>query len=482
MSAYLSDLPQLLHLSLFLNRLIFFGLFFALAGFGHFCFIFPEKKATPGFLIKLLYLTATTAAFLSISTPLVINDITFEEWGTDLVTGPLFPLLIVISTTSIIGLIKIILRYRRETSLKRLQLHYLFLGAFLFTSVNILVHLILPAIRESREFYQIGNYSTLFLIGFTAYAIVAYRLFDIRVILSEVLVALIGMTLLFQTLSAELLWQKILNGGIFVLFCFFGYLLIRSVLKEVRYREQLAKAYAELKKLDVAKTEFISIASHQLRTPLAVVKGYVSRVLRGSYGAVPEKAKQPLESVYQSNERLIKLVDDLLSVSRIETGKLELTPERVSLEEILSSVVEELKIRAQDKNLYLRWEKPKKALPKIMIDKEKIRQALFNVVDNAIKYTERGGVTLELRKHNSSLLTKVSDTGVGLTKKELPYLFESFSRGKAGVQFWPEGIGLGLYIARRLLEMHNGRIWAESKGKGKGSTFFIKLPLRQTLV
>ena len=255
--------------------------------------------------------------------------------------------------------------------------------------------------------------------------------------------------------------------------------LIQRILAERKATQQLQAAYEDLKRLDRAKSEFISIASHQLRTPLAVIKGFISMVAGGTYGQIPRKAKKRMEDVYQSNERLIKLVDDLLSVSRIEAGKMELKPKRVSLEDIISSIVNELKPEAEEKALYLKWQKPKKPLPKISVDEDKVRQALFNVIDNAIRYTEEGGVTIELTSHNSSLLTKVSDTGVGLTKKELTYLFESFSRGKAGAQFWPEGIGLGLYITRRFLEMHNGKIWAESKGKGKGSTFFIELPVKR---
>lgn len=450
-----------------------------------FALVFPRKiTSIPRRIRFSLHLWLLLFTALTLLTPLVGKDEIITAPGQrETIYGPLYPLYVLHYIAFSVGIGTILfhkLRKLKEETEKN-QIRYLLVGlslALLFGfTTNILLY--------SLGLFEMANYgplATVIFSGFVTAAILKYHLFDIKVILTGTFVVILAFILFIQTLLAEPLWFKFLNLCILFLFSIFGYLLIQSVSKEIRYREQLAKAYAELKKLDVAKTEFISIASHQLRTPLAVVKGYVSRVLRGSYGAVPEKAKQPLESVYQSNERLIKLVEDLLNVSRIETGKLELTPERVSLEEIISSVVEELKIRAGDKNLYLRWEKPKKALPKIMIDKEKIRQALFNVVDNAIKYTERGGVTIELRKHNSSLLTKVSDTGVGLTKEELPYLFESFSRGKAGVQFWPEGIGLGLYIARRLLEMHNGRIWAGSKGKGKGSTFFIKLPLRQTLV
>jgi signal transduction histidine kinase len=248
--------------------------------------------------------------------------------------------------------------------------------------------------------------------------------------------------------------------------------------KEVEKRtEELKKAYEELKKLDIAKSEFISIASHQLRTPLSAIKGYLSMILEGSYGNLPEKVKKPMENVYQSNERLIKLVNDILSVSKIEAGEMEMNWEREDLREIIKEVISELSIKAKEKNLYLNFEEPKE-FPKVLLDREKIRQVILNLVDNAIRYTQKGGVTVKLQIANVKLQIVVSDTGEGLTKEEREKIFERFSRGTAGTKFWTEGAGLGLYIARKFVEMHKGRIWAESEGRGKGSTFYVELPMK----
>jgi len=241
---------------------------------------------------------------------------------------------------------------------------------------------------------------------------------------------------------------------------------------------ELEKAYEELKKLDKAKSEFVSIASHQLRTPLTAIKGYISMIREKIYGKPPEKMEKPLGNIYVSNERLIKLVNDLLNVSRIEAGRMEMKLEKLSLEEIITSVVEELKNAVKEKNIYLKWEKPKKPLPKISVDRDKIRQVITNVIDNAIRYTEKGGVTIKIQKPESKIQIIVSDTGVGLARYELSKMFESFSRGAAGTRLYTEGVGLGLYVARKFVGMHNGKIWAESKGKDKGSIFYIELPFK----
>ena len=248
--------------------------------------------------------------------------------------------------------------------------------------------------------------------------------------------------------------------------------------KEVEKRtKELSEAYEELKRLDRAKSEFVSIASHQLRTPLTAIKGYISMMIENSYGKPPKKMQKPLENIYSSNERLIKLVNDLLNVSRIEAGRMEVKPEKASAEEIVKSVVEEMTNEAERKGIYLKVEKPKKPLPKISVDKDKIRQAILNIIDNAIRYTNKGGITIKCEVQNEKYQIEVADTGEGMTKEEISHLFESFSRGKAGARFWTEGAGLGLYVAKKFVDMHGGKIWAQSLGKNKGSIFFIELPI-----
>ena len=242
--------------------------------------------------------------------------------------------------------------------------------------------------------------------------------------------------------------------------------------------QELRKAYEELKKLDQAKSEFISIASHQLRTPLTTIKGYISMILEKSYGQMSRKIKKPLENINVSNERLIKLVNDLLSVSRIEAGKIELDLAKVSIEKTIAEVIDELAIIAEKKKIYLKFKKAGKPLPEITADKDKIRQVIINLIDNAIRYTNQGGITAVCRAEKGKCKIEITDTGEGMTEEEISKLFESFSRGKAGPRFWTEGAGLGLYIAKKFVEMHQGRIWAKSAGKNKGSTFHIELPIK----
>jgi signal transduction histidine kinase len=240
--------------------------------------------------------------------------------------------------------------------------------------------------------------------------------------------------------------------------------------------KELRLANVRLKKLDEAKSEFISIASHQLRTPLTVVKGYVSMMLEGSFGALTDPEVESLHKVYDSNQRLINLVEDLLNISRIESGRIQYEWEGGSFDELVRSVVEDMTNPAKKKKLYLELEPPAGRLPEVKMDKDKLRQVLSNLIDNGLKYTERGGIRLYLTKQGKNVVLKVADTGMGIEPTDMPNLFQKFSRGQGMSRVHTEGTGLGLYVAKEIIKAHGGKVWAESAGKNKGSQFYISLP------
>lgn len=245
---------------------------------------------------------------------------------------------------------------------------------------------------------------------------------------------------------------------------------------------ELVAANKKLIKLDEAKSEFISIASHQLRTPLTIIKGYISMILEGNFGELTPGEKDSLDKVYLSNERLIQLVENLLNISRIESGRLQFDYKEMQLSDIIDSVVEELEPKAKGKGLKFTYKKAKKKMPNINIDEEKIRQVVMNLIDNAIKYTKKGSVTVSLDmvkprdpKMPMCLEFKVADSGMGISADDLPNLFKKFSRGTGSSLVHTEGTGLGLYVARQMIEAHHGKIWAESVGENKGSKFCFRI-------
>lgn len=238
----------------------------------------------------------------------------------------------------------------------------------------------------------------------------------------------------------------------------------------------LRVANDKLRKLDEAKSEFISIASHQLRTPLTVIKGYVSMILGGSFGDISGDCKESLSKVYASNERLINLVEDLLDISRMEAGSMQFNFEKNTIDSVTDSVIDELTIRAKQKKLKLLYKKPKTML-NVMVDKEKLSQVVMNLVENSIKYTSDGYVSVEIKNNKDTVEVSVSDSGMGIKREYMSTIFNKFSRSTDSFLIDTEGTGLGLYIAKQIILAHKGNIWAESDGYQRGSKFCFQIPI-----
>jgi signal transduction histidine kinase len=225
-----------------------------------------------------------------------------------------------------------------------------------------------------------------------------------------------------------------------------------------------------------------------LRTPLTAIKGYGSMLLDGDFGKLEsEKQVEAVRKMFISNNRLINLVENLLNISRIESGRLKFDFKLESLVQLVKEIYDNLKQNAEDRGLYLKFEEPKEDLPKVNMDSEKIRQIVINFIDNAIKYTKKGGITVSVYKKGNSIECCVADTGMGVSKEEQARLFRKFTRGKDAFLVNTEGMGLGLYVAQMMIQSHKGKIWVESpvspgasrggEGDGRGSRFCFSLPL-----
>ena len=252
----------------------------------------------------------------------------------------------------------------------------------------------------------------------------------------------------------------------------------RIAIQERALRQRSEKLVREFERLDRAKTQFLLATQHHLRTPLSIMKNYASMLLEGTYGKLGEIVKHPLSGIYVSIERLIKLVNEFLDVAQLQLGKGVLKKAKTDMINYLKKeIIEELLPLAKEKGLYLKLEPSKEKIPEIMIDQTKMKTAIYNVVDNGLKYTQKGGVTIKLQIVNGKLQIVVKDTGIGIKKEEIAELFEkTFERGKEAEKLYTTGRGIGLYISKNFIEAHQGKIWAESEGEGKGSTFYIELP------
>jgi PAS domain S-box-containing protein len=237
-----------------------------------------------------------------------------------------------------------------------------------------------------------------------------------------------------------------------------------------------ARDVTKYKEVDRMKTEFVSLASHQLRTPLTSIKWYLEMILDKSVGTLNKDQEQYLTDVYQSNETMIKLVNALLNISRIESGRLTIEPKLTDLATLFRQVVERLKPQLAEGKLNIIDNIPGD-LPKISIDPVLISNVYTNLLGNSIKYTHEGGtIEIKIEKNKDSLISSVKDTGVGIPLADQKHLFERFYRGSNVSQTSIGSTGLGLYLAKEVVEASGGTIWFITQ-EGKGSTFYFSLPL-----
>lgn len=414
------------------------------------------------------YISAILFAFSDLFTPYFIQGVSpklsFLFWPEP---GPAFHVfLLMFFGYAVASWYLLLYSWKKVEGIRKDQILYVFWGTFigfLGGSTNYFLWYDIPIPPA-------GNWAVAVYVAMIAYAIVTKKLFDVKVVLTEILVGVIALLLLANIFPSQAPFEYLWKGALFAAFLFAGYLLIKSVLREVEQREKLEE-------LSKAKSEFMSIASHQLRTPLSIVKGYLSLMREGSFGKTTEKQQEVLGKVYATNDEMMNMVNDLLNVTRAEEGRLQYSFEKTDLKELVQTITKGLEVSARKKNLELRCSVPQD-LVFINADKDKLGQVVSNLIDNAIKYTEQGAIEVQLTtpKPGTSLIA-VKDTGLGIRKEEMPQLFESFTRGKAGTKLWTKGSGMGLYIAKQFVSAHKGKIWAESEGEGKGSAFFVELPL-----
>jgi len=401
----------------------------------------------------------------------------------------------------IITLITIVIAIWRYVHAERQKRHEIVL-------ISVAVSLFLLSIfgtgylADAYERYDIevyGVFSMPLFLGFLGYIIVKFKAFNVKLLGTQALVwaqiILIGSQFLFVRNNTN----RILTAVTLVVSAWLGLIIVRSVKKEVEAREtieglavklkesndELEVANDKLKVLDQQKSEFVSIASHQLRSPLTVIKGYLSMFLEGepdladiTKGTITHKGVEVMRTMFESTNRLAHIIEDFLNVSRIEQGRMKYEMSEFDLRHTVMDVVEELKGQVADHHLTLDFkDKTPSEWYTVTADVGKLRQVVANVIDNAIKYTPQGGITVYLERLKDSIRISVKDTGIGISAENLKNLFQKFSRAANAGKVNVTGSGLGLFVAVEIMKAHGGLLSAESDGEGKGSTFIIELPL-----
>jgi signal transduction histidine kinase len=333
----------------------------------------------------------------------------------------------------------------------------------------------LAEITQTYEINLIGPIGMVLFLGTLTYTVVRYKAFDIKLLGTQVLVVVLSALVGSQFFFIQTTTSRFLNGITFLLSIGFGILLIRSAKKLDKSNLDLANANVRLKELDAQKTEFISLATHQIRGPLGAIKGFASLALEGDYGPIPDNAKKPFEIIMHSAQALVVVVNDYLDVSRIEQGRMKYDFSDFDLKTLVKTVVDEFTPTLSGKPLTIEMVCDQSLDYPVHADMGKIKQVMGNLLDNSIKYTPEGHIRVALEKKDGKLLFSIKDTGVGIRAEVIPNLFAKFSRSPDASKTNIIGTGLGLFVARKMIEAHKGRIWAESEGQNKGAQFYVEL-------
>ncbi len=450
----------------------------------YFIYSFIERKVLGVRSHVLIFILLLPVFFLL---PTSLNMVTFDIVNCEAVTGPLYYYVYSLMVLAGLSIFFVCVR-RYHKSKKRITL-IIMLGALSMLFMLVFADL-LSEYLGTFEINLVGPIGMLIFLLAITYLIVEFKAFQIKLIGTQALmvglVALIGSQLFF----VESKTNQVLTILTFLFSIEGGILLVRSVRKEISQRakleevtKHLEKANTRLKMLDKQKSEFVSIASHQLRNPLTAVRGYTSLLLEGNYGKLPKRTTEPLRRIDESARLMTYAVEDYLNVSRIESGNMKYQMSEFRLSEIADRVCDDLRPEAIRRGLVLLFKSQVIGQDIIRADEGKVVQIMQNLVQNALKYTQKGTVTVLVRDNQveGSVGVDVIDTGIGMSQEVLDTIFQKFARGANAKSVDVQGTGLGLYVAERMAEAMCGIISAHSEGEGKGSRFTVEFPLAAEL-
>lgn len=349
-----------------------------------------------------------------------------------------------------------------------------FLGFFLASTLAVTVLVNETAVEYAYNFEIYGLLGMPVLLGALGYLIVRYHAFHVRAfgaqVLAVAIVALIASEFAFVTSAAN----RVLVAVTLVLTAAASALLVRSVAREIRQRERIEKLAADLAASNTQLSEFMSLATHEIRNPATFIRGAAANALDGDMGPLTPPMRDMVQKFYVRAGDILHLGSQYLDKSKLELGQLTYDIAPVDLATIVADLVQEFQPAAEQKGIALSLSKAG-ASHIVQGDAGKLKEVLGNLIDNAIKYTTEGSVSVRLIATPPAVRTEVVDTGVGIPAETASKLFQKFSRADAAKANLL-GTGLGLYLARVFVEAHHGRIWVQSEGAGTGSTFAVELP------
>ena len=465
--------------AVFWDRFVYIGVVFMPSLMHHFSLIFTNRKnqrklLKMNYFFSFVFLLASRTAYF-------VDDLFIYSWGAHTKAKILHDIFLVYFFLGTGVFFYNIFSYyvKLKEKVLRSQALYVFTSFAIVIFVGGVAYLHAYGIDTKFPF---AYFSGVIFPVMLFYSVTRHNLLGAKVIGTEVLAGMANFIIVTEIFLSRSIQELLLRVFFAFVIAIISILLIRSVRNEVQQREKVAKLAASLEtanlrlqELDRQKTEFLSIASHQLRTPMSIIKGYIELIQDGAYGKITKETFKILADMDENNERLVKLIDEFLDVSRIEQGRTKFIFERKDMNELINSVTKELNQRALDKGLKIEW-KPRKGKEEIIMDDEKVRHVVFNFIDNAIKYSLTGAIKVSLKREKGGMAVRVKDNGIGFDKVDEANFFQKFYRGRNVETSSVGGTGLGIYVTKQFIAKHGGEVWAASEGLGKGGEFGFWIP------
>lgn len=482
-SYFFWQLAQVEHVARFWVYMLMAGAMYIPASYLHFVYAIVGLLKRRRLVLVLTYVLFSIFLISSFSSAFISHlepQLRFPFWP---IAGPLFSVFLFTWLLYVIYTIFILAKHHGTSSgTFRLQLKYVLLGTaigFIGGSTNYFL------------FYRIhippvGNALVAIYVAAITYAIVRHRLMDIKVVLTQLFVLALWAFILLRTLISPLGSQEqLINVTLLGFTVVIGFLLVRSVVKEVRQREAIEELNVKLKQaneqleslLDI-KNEFLQIASHQLRTPVSVMRGMLDMMREGKGSLTPEQQSDMVERAYLKSEKLNQVIDDVLSATEMDVPNFDIsgTARPVDLVELARKAVDSHRDDAAARRVTLTLQASENT-PRVNASETYVPQAMTNLIDNAIKYTKEGSVTVKVYSEGDKVVFAVQDTGIGVPEGDLPQLWTKFKRAANAKDMHTDGSGLGLFIIKKIIEGHpGGTVFSESR-LNRGSTFGFKLPM-----
>ena len=430
--------------------------------FLYFSLNFPTALIKNKYITVLPMITFIIIIYFLFFTKFIIGDIFLQTY--EINHGYIFYGEYIISLFTL-GYLSLFFQYKKTRDiLQKTQLKYIFVGSLLSSTLATITDLAFPYLGIF-QYTWLGPIFTLILVLSIAYAITKHHLFNIKVIIAELMTFAIWTAVIAQAVMAETLNGKILGAVTFVFVIFIGIFLIKSVKKEVALREEVEQLAGRLKSVN-------RIMSHDIKNVLGKDKDMFGMLLDGSFGALSDQARPFLQQAHDDTKKLIRSVIVIL-----ESGhELVLKPEPFDFKEAVLEVVRDVEPEAKTKGLSLTTNISEEGDYMLVGDRvQLVTHVLKNLVENAVNYTLAGGVTVGLSKKGTAVIFSVKDTGIGISDEDKPNMFKEGSHGKDSLKFNVHSTGYGLFSVKKIVDAHNGKVWFET-APNKGTTFFVEMP------